>query len=320
MRIGIAGTGFMARTHAAAYAEMDVDVVAVSSPSGPNEFVEEFELDATPYTDVSTLCEFEAIDYLDVCTPTHTHLELVRTAADSNVDVFLEKPIAGTLEAAREIADIVDDTGLTLMVGHVVRFMPNYSRACELEIGSKGVARARRLSPFPEWGSADWFSDREKSGGVFVDLAIHDLDYLRWCWGDVERVFARRTHDDRAEHGFVTLRFESGAVGYVEASWAQPESRPLTTELEFAGDDGLVEFSSVDETPYREWTDGGAVVEFPLEKDGYRRELEHFVSRLESGDEPDVGVDEAIEALRLAIAAERSADRGEPVALEEVVV
>ena len=319
MRIGIAGAGFMARTHAAAYAEMDVDVVAVSSPSGPDEFIAEFEFDAAAHTDVSTLCESEAIDYLDVCTPTHTHLELVRTAADAGVDVFLEKPIAGTLKTAREIADTVDDAGLTLMVGHVVRFMPNYRRARALEIGSEGVARARRLSPFPEWGSADWFADREKSGGVFVDLAIHDLDYLRWCWGNVERVFARRTRDDRAEHGFVTLRFENGAVGYVEASWAQPESRPLTAELEFAGDDGLVEFSSADETPYREWTDESAVVESPIARDGYRRELEHFVTCLESGDEPDVGADEAVEALRLAIAAERSADRGQPVVPEEVV-
>lgn len=318
MRVGIAGAGFMAEAHAIEYNQMDVDVVGVASPSGPEEFIAEHGLGATAYRDVERLCADAAIDYLDVCTPTHTHLELVRTAAEAGTDVFLEKPIAGSLEEANEIAAVAAEADLTLMVGHVVRFLPDYARAADLDIGEPGVARARRLSPFPDWGSNDWFADREKSGGIFVDLAIHDLDYLRWCWGEVERVFARRYRDTHAEHGFTTIRFENGAVGYVEASWAQPSSRPFTKELELAGDDGLVELSSEDETPYRKWTEDETVVESPHAKSGYRRQLEHFVDCLRTGSEPDVTATDAIESLRLALAAEQSADRNEPVAIEEV--
>ncbi len=320
MRVGIAGAGFIAETHLIEYAGMDVDVVGVASPSGPDGVIEKYAHDATAYTDVATMCVGEDLDYLDVCTPTHTHLDAVRTAAGAGVGVFLEKPIAGSLNEAHAIAEAVEEGGVPFMVGHVVRFQPDYVTAASLEIGHPGVARARRLSPFPDWGSDDWFADREKSGGIFVDLAIHDLDYLRWCWGEVERVFARRHREPHVEHGFVVLRFENGAVGYVEASWAQPESRPFTSELELAGDDGLVELSTDDEAPYREWTEGGATVESPHAKGGYRRELEHFVSCVESGQEPDVGVTEAIESLRLGIAAERSADRNEPVTVREVVV
>ena len=318
MRVAIAGAGFMAQTHVEAYAEMDVEVVAVSSPSGPDGFVDEHSLDAAAYTDAATMCAAEAVDYLDVCTPTHTHLDLVVTAAEADVDCFLEKPIAADLDTATEIASVVEDAGLTFMVGHVVRFLPGYVEAAEIDIGTPGVARARRLSPFPHWGSDDWFADREKSGGIFVDLSIHDLDYLRWIWGDVERVFARRYRERQAEHAFATLRFANGAVGYVEGSWAMPTSRPFTRELELAGDDGLIELSNADETPYREWTADGAVVESPFATDGYRRELEHFVSCLDSGEEPAVGAIDAIESLRLALAAERSADLGEPVRIEEV--
>ena len=320
MRVGIAGAGFMAQTHAAEYVDMDVEVAAVASPSGPEAFVDEFDLDAACFTDVRELLAEIDVDYLDVCTPTHTHLDHVRAASDAGVDVFLEKPIAGSLAEASEIAALVDEADLTCMVGHVVRFDEGYRRARELEIGSAGVARARRLSPFPEWGSDDWFTDREKSGGVFVDLAIHDLDYLRWCWGDVERVFARRHREPDAAHGFATLRFENGAVGYVEASWAQPESREFTKELELAGDDGLVELSNEGTPPYRQWTTAGASGDPAAEKSGYRRELEHFVSRLDAGADPDVGPEEAIASLRLALAAERSAERGAPVRPEEVVV
>jgi predicted dehydrogenase len=314
MRVGIAGAGYMARTHAAEYAEMDVDVAAVTSPSGPEAFIEEHGLDAKAYTDVGELCDDADIDFLDICTPTHTHREVVTVAADAGVDVFVEKPIAGDLDDASAILDRVAEAGIVCMVGHVVRFMPSHVDARGLDVGLEGVSRARRLGPFPDWGSNDWFEDRTKSGGIFVDLAIHDLDYLRWCWGDVERVFARRHRDEQSGHGFVTLRFENGAIGYVEASWAQPSSRSFSVELELAGSDGLVEYSSTEDTPYTEWTDDGSLRESPSEKSGYRRQLEHFIDCLESGDEPAVGPEEARESLRIALAAERSADRGEPVA------
>ncbi|MFC4986508.1 Gfo/Idh/MocA family protein [Saliphagus infecundisoli] len=317
MRVGIAGAGFMARTHAEAYDGMDCEIAGVASPSGFEGFLDDLGLESAAYTGVEALCDREEIDYLDICTPTHTHLEIVRTAADRGLDIFLEKPIAGSIEEAQEIRAVAEAAGVALGVGHVVRFLPAYRKAAGLEIGEPGVARARRLSPFPDWG--EWFGDREKSGGLFVDLAIHDLDYLRWVWGEVERVFARRTRAEHAEHGFVTLRFANGAVGYVEGSWAQPESRTLTTELELAGSDGMVEFASDEESPYCEWTADGETVDRAFERDGYRRELEAFADTLRAGEEPPVGPDEAIEALRLALAAERSADLGEPVAPEEVV-
>lgn len=320
--VAIMGTGFMATTHMEQYRDMNVDIAAVASRTGPEAFVDEWNLDAETYTDAAAMCAAEDADFVDVCTPTDTHLDLVTAAAKEDVNVFLEKPIAGSLAEARKVADIVDDAGITCMVGHVLRYFPQYEQAKahydDGGIGSPGVARARRLSPFPDWGSDDWYADRERSGGVFLDLAIHDLDYLRWVWGDVARVFARRTRGPSREHGFATLRFENGAVGYVEASWAQPDSRELTAELELAGNDGLVELSTEEDRPYREFDDDGVVTESPVAKDGYRRELEHFVECLETGQDPDVGVDDAIAAVRLSLAARESAERGEPVAPAEV--
>lgn len=319
LSVGLAGTGFMGRTHAEQYAKMDdVTVKAVSAPSGPDDLIEEYDFtQTTAYTDTEALLDETDVDFLDVCTPTDTHLDLTRAAADAGVDVFLEKPIAGSLEEAHEIDRLTTEADVTLMVGHVLRYFPQYRMARERDVGTPGVARARRLSPFPKWGSDDWYADRERSGGVFLDLAIHDIDYLRWCWGEVEEVFARRHRKPQAEHGFVTLKFANGAVGYVEASWAQPSSRELTMELELAGDDGLVEFNSAPIMPYREWTEDGTSSESPLRHDAYYRELEHFVQCLRTGAEPDVTAEDAIEALRLSIAARQSVRRNEPVSVEE---
>ncbi|SEP02699.1 Predicted dehydrogenase [Halogranum amylolyticum] len=320
--VAVVGTGFMARTHLERFAEMEVNVVGVASQSRPDQFVTDHGLDATPYTDVEQMCHDLEPDFIDICTPTDTHRNFIDMAAEVGCDAFLEKPVAGSLREAQAIADAVADAEITCMVGHVLRFFPEYERAKSIvdngQIGTHGVARARRLSPFPDWGTDDWYADRSRSGGVFVDLAIHDLDFLHWTFGDVTRVFARRQRRDQQEHGFVTLRFESGAVGYVEASWAQPASRELTSELELAGDDGLIELDSTEAVPFREFHDESNSMENTLTRDGYRRELDHFIECLSTETTPAVTVDDAISALRLSLAAQESAKRGQPVSPIEV--
>jgi UDP-N-acetylglucosamine 3-dehydrogenase len=320
--VALVGTGFMARTHLDRYDAMDVEVVGVASRSDPSPFVDERGLDASTYSDPEWMCDDLDPDFVDVCTPTDTHRSLVETAAEAGCDIFVEKPIAGSLRDAEAIAETVDRAGVTCMVGHVLRFFPEYARAREIVddggIGTLGVARARRLSPFPDWGSDDWYADRERSGGVFLDLAIHDLDFLRWLFGDVAHVFARRRLHEGQEHGFVTLRFKSGAVGYVEASWAQPDGRALTSELELAGDDGLIALDSADVAPVLAFNDDGVTTTNSLARDGYRRQLDHFVDCLSAGTDPAVTAEDAVSALRLSLAAEASAKRGCPVSPAEV--
>lgn len=322
-RLVLAGTGFMADTHTKQLNRMDdVSIEAVVSPSGPDSFIEKHDLDAAAYTDTETALDGINADALDICTPTHTHLSLVETAADYGAAIFCEKPLARSLDEVAEIREIIADTGVTCMVGHVVRYFPEYAavkrRVDDGTIGQLGVARARRLSPFPDWGSDGWFADDDKSGGVFLDMAIHDLDYFRWVGGEVDRVFARRTGTGANSHSSVTLRFKSGAVGYVEASWAQPDSRDLTTELEFAGDAGVLSIDSNDSQPYRTFTNQEKTVESPVAKNGYFRELRHFLDCLDADADPDVGVKEAATAMRLSLAARRSAKTGRPVAPSEV--
>ncbi len=315
----------MARTHVERYREMDVTVSAVVAPTGSSSFIKEHDLDAEAYEDTATFYETAEIDAVDICTPTDTHADLVAAAAERNLDTFVEKPIAPTLSAAERLRDVVANTGITCLVGHVLRYFPEYKRAKALAenggIGSPGVARARRLAPFPTWGSDNWYADRERSGGVFVDLAIHDFDYLRWLWGDVERVYARTRRNGPEEHGIATLRFANGAVGYVEASWAQEPARgALTTDLELAGDDGLIEFSTPDEAPFATYSGDEACVESPVAIDGYRSELEHFLDCVETGSTPAVSVGDAVDSLRLSLAAKESAESGRPVTPAEVSV
>ena len=109
-RIGIVGTGFMARTHAQRYADVDdAEVVAVASRSGPDGFVDEYAPGADGYADSESMYRDAALDAVDVCPPTHTHADEVLAAADHGLDVLCEKPLARTLDEAARIADAVDD-------------------------------------------------------------------------------------------------------------------------------------------------------------------------------------------------------------------
>jgi len=322
LRIGLAGTGFMGTTHLERYRSMEgATVAAVAAPNTAADFVAEHGLDAGAYGSVDALLDAGGVDALDVCSPTHTHRRAVEAGLRRGLDVLCEKPLAPTLEDATAIADAAERSDGTLTVGHVLRFFPDSRRLREAvadgRIGEPGTARARRRSPFPDWG--EWFADGTKSGGVFLDLAIHEFDYLRWLLGPVDRVFARRRRWEDRQHGHATLRFESGAVGYVEAGWDRVPDAELHSEIELAGDEGVVEYDAADPAPIEitsESTDVGPVR--TVEPDGYRRELEAFVDAARTGDPPPVDVDDAVAAVRLSVAANRSADRGEPVRPPEV--
>jgi predicted dehydrogenase len=153
---------------------------------------------------------------------------------------------------------------------------------------------------------------------VLLDLAIHDVDYLRWLFGDVQRVFAREAAE--GHHAHATLRFESGVVGYVEASWRHPATDGLRTAVELAGDGGLIEYDSTEATPVRATVDGDPVADLEtLERDPFRRELAEFVDCVERGVDPEtVTLADAVDSLRVCLAAKRSADRGRPVEVSEV--
>lgn len=316
----------MAQTHLDRYRSMDdARVVAVASPNDADAFVDENGLDAAAFADAAAMMDADVdvdVDAVDVCSPTPTHRALVEAAAARGLDVLCEKPIALTLEDANAIADAAADAGITLMVGHVLRFFPDYRAIyrsiVDGDVGEPGTVRARRVSPYPDWTS--WYADEERSGGVFHDLAIHEFDFCRWAIGDVERVFAREHRSERNHRGQATLTFENGAVGYVEAGWDRPPGSDLASEFEVAGDEGLLEYDSKSDAPLAIETAGDDPALPPaVDRDGYRRELDAFVRAASGAADPPVSAGDAIEAVRIALAARRSAELGAPVVVEEVV-
>jgi len=146
--------------------------------------------------------------------------------------------------------DAFSGEGPRLFVGHVVRFFPEYvgikDKIDAGELGTIGVVRTSRRSPFLS-GWNDWYTDWRVSGGVLVDLLIHDSDFLRWAIGDVERVYACGVlgrEYNRRDYALVTLRFESSAIAQVEGHWGYPG--PFNYSIEVAGSRALLSADSTE--------------------------------------------------------------------------
>lgn len=333
LRIGLIGSGFMGAVHARAWAKTPAQLIGIHSLDMSTSVPLADSLGVPLYNDLDSL--IADCDVIDICTPTYLHHRHALQAAQAGRHIVCEKPLARTAHDAAEIVALCALMGVKLCVGHVVRFFPEYAAAKALvdagDIGQVAVTRLTRCSFRPAADRPDsWFHDVEKSGGMMMDLMIHDFDYARWVGGEVERVFARSISAPDAttpvEYALVTLRHESGAISHIEGGWAYP--KPIfRTAFEIAGSDGLIEHPAGSSTPLaffmhpaeRSSQPDIATPTSPLLQDPYAAEIAHFYGVLANGATPRVTGEDALMAVRIALAAVESARRGQPVRPMEVV-
>jgi myo-inositol 2-dehydrogenase/D-chiro-inositol 1-dehydrogenase len=213
MRVGIVGAGSMGAAHGAGWSATDAELVGFLS-AGHESAVRLAERHrARAYRSLDDL--LGDVDVIDLCVPTDLHHPLTLQAAAAGVHVVCEKPIALDAADGREMIEACERAGVRLFVAMVVRFFPQYRAAAELvragTVGDLGVLRLKRVSYPPRAGEGSWFADPRRSGGMLVDLMIHDFDYARMLAGDVVRVHARApapaSAGDPARYALVTLRF-----------------------------------------------------------------------------------------------------------------
>ena len=326
-RVAVIGAGTMGRTHSGAYAEIpDAELVAVvdSRLDAAEEIASAYS--ARAYPTIEELLSEEDVDVIDVCTPTASHLDYIKAAAAAGKHVCSEKPLGRTIGQAQEAVRVCEEAGVVLFVAHVLRWFPEFKKLHDLieegAVGDPVMVRTSRGGSFPR-GVDDWFADLKGSGGVVMDLMIHDFDWLQWCFGKVRRVYARGLFQSRlplTDYALVTLRFDSGVVAHVEGTWARPSG--FSTSVEVAGTKGLLSFSSDDSVPLRiekkaeEGVAAGVTVpSSPTSASPYYLELKHFIDCLEQDRTPDVTPQDGLEAVRIAESALRSIGSGQPVGL-----
>lgn len=313
-RVGLIGTGFMGLVHAAAWRAVGAPVTDLLVRPGSRV--------APAFADVAVhtgLGEFlGAVDVVDICTPSDTHVALATAAASAGRPTLCEKPLTLEVADALDVVAAFDMAGVPLQVAHVVRFFPEYVAARNAvlrgDIGDPAVIRLARLSFAPDRGAESWFADEARSGGLFFDLMIHDLDYARWIGGDVTQVHARASGGSRS-YGIAVLTHASGAISHLEASWAEPVP-VFRTRMEIAGSRGLLTFDSDETAPivarlHAGWEAGDtALADIGLAANPFEAEVRHFLDVVKGRRQPVLTALDAVAAVQLAAAARRSAREG----------
>lgn len=317
VRVGILGVGGMGNVHARQYKKMaDVDVRFFDlDPGRSKTFTERWGYQ--PAGSVEEL--YSRSDVIDVCLPTDLHVEFGLRAIAAGKALFMEKPIARTFEDAMKLAVEADKAKTPYMAGQVVRFFPEFAEARKLVkegiLGKPGAARTHR-GGFAPTGSDSWFMNHERSGGVLLDLAVHDFDWLRWTLGEVTDVTSRSVGIQAGtgpDYALTTLAFENGAIAHVESTWMDPSG--FRTAFEVCGSKGMVEFDSRQAQTLRTHVPGKTMSESPLDglDDPYYRQLSGFLDAVKSGKPVPVSGYDGAMAVAIALAAIESAKTGKNV-------
>ena len=268
------------------------------------------------------------IEAVLLVTPSETHPDLIELAASAGKHIFVEKPLALTLEGCDRAIAAAADAGVKLQVGFMRRFDLAYRTARhEIEAGVigrpvlfKSVNRDRERTSLE-------FARRESSGGLIMDMGAHDFDTARWLMGN-EVV---RVHSEGAalaypeleqvgdiDNAVVSLKFADGAVGNVDLSRNAVYGYDFRTEV--LGTKGAVVIGGVGEAELTVLSAGSRAQAY----DGgrfeaaYIGELQHFVNCVARDEAPLVTGAEARQATAIAVAANRSLDEGRAVHLHEI--
>jgi predicted dehydrogenase len=330
VNIAILGAGFMGGTHARALAKLpDVNIVGISSRSLDEAASLAQEVGAAPYDDAMSLLHAPGVEAVSITLPTFLHPEYTLAALAAGKHVLVEKPMALTVGECDAMIETAQRVERILMVGHVLRFWPEYQALVELvhsgELGRPLTATAARLCPPPSW--SPWFQDPALSGGEVLDLHIHDLDVLNWLFGEPQRLTSL---GQRSPHGtwdviLTNVEYE-GVVCHAEGNAMMPESFPFTMLLRVLCERGTVEYS-VRASGAQVDSAGGGVNSLLVYRDNappqalpsasgdaYEIELAAFVEAVRCGTRPTQGTPEQGRlAVQTALAARASMESERPV-------
>jgi scyllo-inositol 2-dehydrogenase (NAD+) len=334
LNVGLIGLGRLGQVYArdlatripstrlAAVADVDGDLVAkvrgeLDVPRGS--------------TDPDDVIGDTSVDAIVIVTPTSTHRQITEAAVARRKAIFCEKPLSIALDEAEAIRRAVERSGVFFQMGFMRRFDRGFAAAKrQLDEGVIGDAVVFRSSSRDPFRPSVEYADPRTSGGLIIDMGIHDFDLARWYMGPVAAVQAvggLLAYPELAavgdiDNAVVSLEFESGRLGVVDLTRNGVYGYDITTEL--LGTRGTLRVGYIRETPLLVMTKGAVThdtVPYFMERfaEAYTAQLENFALNVLNGQPPPITVDDGVEALRVAIAATRAQQTKARVELASVV-
>jgi predicted dehydrogenase len=288
----------MGSNHARVLADLPgVSLVGVVDPDGRQRDRVSGAVSCAAHSDLESLL-VEGVDAVTIAAPTHLHHDLAIAAIDRGVHVLIEKPIASSVEEGRAIIAAAGRAGVTLMVGHVERFNPAVE-AIKEAIRSEDILSIAitRVGPFPP---------RMSNVGVVIDLAVHDIDLIRWFTeSEIVEIQPqlKKAIAQREDIALLQFRTASGVLAHINTNWLTPfKARSVTvaTRNKYITADLLTR----QVTEYFGFQPDGSYSMRHLSvghAEPLRSELQAFVHAIRTGTEPAVTGEEGVSSLRIAI-------------------
>ena len=334
MKIGIIGAGRIGKVHAESVTRFvkGATVEAIADPfmnAETEKWAKELGI-ANVYKDYKKILDDPEIKAVLICSSTDTHSPISLEAIKAGKHIFCEKPIDHDVDKIKQVIKALEGTSLKYQVGFNRRFDHNF-RAAKAAVASGRIGELNTLSVTSRDPGAPPVSYIKVSGGIFLDMTIHDFDMVRYVSGDeVEEVYASGAVLVDPEIGkagdidtaVITLKLHSGAIAVINN--CRRASYGYDQRLEAFGSLGQVEVhNDTDSTAVLSNADG-VIAEKPkyffLERymAAYTAEIESFVSAVENDTEVEVGVTDGLQPVLIGLAAALSVKENRPVKVSEI--
>ncbi|MBU8568545.1 Gfo/Idh/MocA family oxidoreductase [Virgibacillus pantothenticus] len=271
----------------------------------------------------------ESIDAVVIVTPTSTHADMITRAAIAGKQIFVEKPITQTLEEADKVISVIQKQQVVCQVGFMRRFDPAYAEA-RRRIVAGDIGKPLYFKGTSRDGNVPHEAFIKHSGGLFLDVAIHDYDIARFLMDQEVRTitasgkilleenqFMAKYND--IDQGFSYFTFAKGASGDIETMRIAPYGYDIRGEV--VGTEGAIQIGSMRSTDVKLLNNNGSthdlIQDFPSRfQDAYFLEMVHFIEALQKGETPSCTEIDGKAALEIALAATESLVTGKTVTLD----
>jgi myo-inositol 2-dehydrogenase/D-chiro-inositol 1-dehydrogenase len=333
LKLGVIGTGRIGKVHITTLVQSvsDADVVAVADIhiEGAKELALQFGI---PFVspDYKEVINHPEVDAVVICSPTDTHAKYIVESARAGKHIFCEKPVDLSLDIIRNAIEEVNKAGVKLMVGFNRRFDPNFRKIRDMvmagNIGEPNILKITSRDPAPP--PAQYIA---VSGGMFLDMTIHDFDMARYIVGsEVTEVYVKAAvlidpaigEAGDVDTAIITLCFANGAIGVIDNS--RKAVYGYDQRVEIFGSKGMISVDNNFPDNHRYFSSEGIHGSLPLNffmdryLDAYSNELKAFCDAVINDKPVLVGGQDGLMSVAIGLAAKKSVDEGRPVKLSEI--
>ena len=331
INFAVAGLGRIGKIHLENLLHMEgVDVVATMDPQ---EKCQQYAKDKGIANTTGTFEEMLSITEIDavlICSPTDTHADFVELSAKAGKHIFCEKPLDLSLERVVEVLKVVDDTGVKLMLGFNRRFDKEFRKVRDL-VKSEAVGLPHLVKITSRDPGAPPISYIKKSGGLFLDMTIHDFDMARFVVNkEVDEVYAKGAvlidsaigEAGDIDTAVVTLTYTDGTMAIIDNS--REASYGYDQRVEVFGSKGMVQSNNNFHDSHKLYNKQGIHAALPVHffleryEEAYRTEMGDFIKGLQNDTVMPVDGDDGLQSLKIGLAAIKSLNENRPVKISEI--